>query len=207
MNFENSLIEGKVKKVTPNNIRASSLFKSSIQAIETAKAIQLNSNTLKSILRELYEGLREYCEAVGYLHGYKFLDHESIGYFLRDILKEQSLSMKFDRYRKLRNGINYYGEDVDIETVKEAIIEIPELIKELGKFPEAVVNANKQLSPHLIANYTFQLSQKFNEFYHACPVLTEKEPIRSSRLAIVQATKYTLASALSLLGIEAPEKM
>ena len=134
MNFENSLMDGKAKKVMPNKIRASSLFKSSIQAIETAKVIQLNPNTLKSILRELYEGLREYCEAIGYLRGYKFLDHESIGYFLRDILKEQSVSVKFDRYRRLRNGINYYGEDIDIETVKEAAIEIPELVKRLEKY-------------------------------------------------------------------------
>ena len=134
MNFESSLMDGKAKKVMPNKIRASSLFKSSIQAIETAKVIQLNPNTLKSILRELYEGLREYCEAIGYLRGYKFLDHESIGYFLRDILKEQSVSVKFDRYRRLRNGINYYGEDIDIETVKEAAIEIPELVKRLEKY-------------------------------------------------------------------------
>src|SRR3989338_3092184 len=136
MNFENSLREGKAKKVMPNNIRASSLFKSSIQAIETAKVIQLNQNTLKSILRELYEGLREYCEAIGYLKGYKFLDHESIGYFLKDILKEQSLSMKFDRYRRLRNGINYYCEDVDIETIKEALTDIPEIVKRLEKYSE-----------------------------------------------------------------------
>ena len=136
MNFENSLANGKAKKVTPNKIRASSFFKSSVQAIETAKAIELNQNSLKSIFRELYEGLREYCEALGYLMGYKFIDHESIGYFLRDILKVQSVSMKFDRYRRLRNGINYYGEDMDIETVKEAIIEIPKIMKELGKFSE-----------------------------------------------------------------------
>ena len=134
MNFENSLIEGKAKKVMPNKIRTSSLFKSSIQAIETAKVIQLSPDTLKSILRELYEGLREYCEAIVYLRGYKFLDHESITYFLRDMLKEESISKKFDRYRKLRNGINYYGEDIDIETVKEAIIEIPKLVKELEKY-------------------------------------------------------------------------
>ena len=125
MNFETSLIEGKAKKVEPNKLRASSLFKSSIQAIETAKAIQLNQNALKSILRELYEGLREYCEAIGYLNGYKFLDHESITYFLKDVLKEKSASVKFDRYRRLRNGINYYGEDIDIETVKSAAMEFP----------------------------------------------------------------------------------
>ncbi len=134
MNFENSLTEGKAKKVMPNKIRASSLFKSSIQAIETAKTIQRNPNTSKTVLRELYEGLREYCEAIGYLKGYKFLDHESITYFLRDVLKESSVSIKFDRYRKLRNGINYYGDDVDIETVKEAVIEIPNLIEKLEKY-------------------------------------------------------------------------
>ena len=134
MNFENSLAEGKVKKVIPNKIRALSLFKSSIQAIETAKVIQLNPDTLKSILRELYEGLREYCEAIGYLRGYKFQDHESITYFLRDILREEPASKKFDRYRKLRNGINYYGEDIDIETVKEAIKEIPLLVRKLEKY-------------------------------------------------------------------------
>lgn len=133
MNFENSLMERKAKKIIPNKIRASSLFRSSTQAIETAKLIQLNPNSLKSILRELYEGLREYCEAIGYLKGYKFLDHESITHFIKEILKEELISKKFDRYRRLRNGINYYGEEIDIETVREAVIEVPKLIKELEK--------------------------------------------------------------------------
>jgi len=134
MNFENGLREGKVRKVIPNKIRASSLVKSSIQAVETAKIIPLNTGSAKTILRELYESLREYCEAIGYSRGYKFLDHESIGYFLRDVLKEQAIYGKFDRYRKLRNGINYYGENIEVETVKEAIIEIPKIIKELEKY-------------------------------------------------------------------------
>lgn len=134
MNFEDSLAAGKVKKVVPNSIRASSIFKSSVQAIETAKLIQLSPMSSKSVMRELYEGLREYCEAIGYLRGLKFLDHESITYFLKDELKEQAISARFDRYRKLRNGINYYGEDIDIETVKEAAAEIPALVKKLEKY-------------------------------------------------------------------------
>ncbi len=80
------------------------LFTFSIQAIETAKVIPLNLGTLKSILRELYEGLREYCEAIGYLRGYTFLDHELIGFFLRDVLKEQSFFAQFDRCRRLWYG-------------------------------------------------------------------------------------------------------
>lgn len=134
MNFEFSLVSGKAKKAKPNQIRASSLFKSSIQAIETAKEVKLTPITAKTIIRELYEGLREYCEAIGYLKGYKFLDHESIGFFLKEILNEQNIFNKFDRYRKLRNGINYYGNDIDVETVKEAIIEIPGVVKKLEKY-------------------------------------------------------------------------
>lgn len=134
MNFDRNLEEGNAKKVVPNRIRALSLLKSSLQAIETAKSIEINQDSLKSIMRELYEGLREYCEAIGYIKGYKFLDHESITYFIKDILKEEPISKRFDRFRRLRNGINYYGDDIDMETVKEAIKEIPLLIKQLEKY-------------------------------------------------------------------------
>ena len=134
MNFELSKKQGFVKEVPANTIRAKSLIKSSRQAIETAKKIQLNEETLKSIIRELYEGLREYCEALGYVYGYKFLNHETITFFLRDVLKENSIANKFDKYRKIRNGINYYGNDVDIETVKSSLKEIPEIINLLEKY-------------------------------------------------------------------------
>ena len=172
MNFEFSLNSGKAKRVMPNKMRASSLFKSSIQAIETAKEIPLTINTSKSILRELYEGLREYCEAIGYLYGYKFLDHESIGFFLRDILKEHSLFKKFDRYRKLRNRINYYGHDIEIETVKEAISEIPKLIRELEKHNATLQLVNTKLNidlrnaltnQHEIAEEYKKLANTFRE--------------------------------------------
>ncbi|MBI2106105.1 hypothetical protein HYT56_04690 [Candidatus Woesearchaeota archaeon] len=133
MDFKTHLKEGKIKKINKDNLRANNLKKSSKQAIETSKIISLNENTCKTIFRELYEGLREYCEALGYIKGYKFLDHISITYFLDEILNEKEISKKFDRYRKIRNGINYYGEDVDIETVKEALKEIPKIIKELEK--------------------------------------------------------------------------
>jgi len=134
MDFEFYLRNGKANKTMPNKIRATSIFKSSLQAIETARSIPLSISSSKTILRELYEGLREYCEAIGYSKGYKFSDHESITYFLRDVLKEEQICKKFDRYRKLRNGINYYGENADLEMVKEATEEIPKLIKELSKY-------------------------------------------------------------------------
>jgi len=131
MNFEESLKQGHVKKIPIDKFRAKNLIKSSEQAIETAKKILLNENSAKTILRELYEGLRECCESIGYIKGYKFLSHEVITYFIEDTLKNEKIAKRFDRYRKIRNGINYYGENVDVETVKGAIKEIPELVKEL----------------------------------------------------------------------------
>lgn len=133
MNFENSLKEGFVRNVVKNVNRARSLERSAKQAIDTAKLIPLNDGSLKTILRELYEGLRQYCEAIGFLHGYKFESHESINYFLRDVLKESKVAEKFDRYRKLRNRVNYYGEEIEVESVKGALIEVPEIMKVLSK--------------------------------------------------------------------------
>ena len=61
--------------------------------------------------------------------------------------------------------------------------------------------------PLLIATYVYELAKRFNDFYHACPVLHFAEPTRTARLALVAATRRTLANGLALLGIAAPEEM
>ncbi|MBS3078603.1 hypothetical protein J4218_00610 [Candidatus Pacearchaeota archaeon] len=134
MNLNYFIEKGDVKRIQIDNIRAKSLIKSSEQTLKSALSIEFNDITIKTIFRELYEGLREYCEAIGFLKGYKFLNHESITYFLDEILSEKDISIKFDRYRKLRNGINYYGNDIEKDTVEGALKEIPKLIKELNKY-------------------------------------------------------------------------
>lgn len=133
MIFENLIKRGFVKKIPKDAVRAKSLIKSSEQALNTAKIIPVKEETLKTIFRELYESLRQYCESLGYSRGYRFLNHESITIFLNEILKEKEISLKFDRYRKLRNGINYYGNSIEMLTVKEALREIPLLINKLKK--------------------------------------------------------------------------
>ena len=132
--FKQSIEQGYAKVIPLDKLKAKSLVKSADEAVYSAKKIPFEPNTLKSIIRELYEGLRQFCEAIGYIKGYKFLSHEAITYFIEEILNEPKLSAKFDRYRKIRNGINYYGDDVSEGTVKEALIEIPELIAQLKKY-------------------------------------------------------------------------
>jgi len=131
VNFEECLKQGSVKKLPKDRFRSKSLIKSGLEAIKTAKGIKLQEKTSKTILREIYEGFREYIEAIGFLKGYKFLDHLSITYFLKDILKEKRIAYFFDRYRKIRNGINYYGNDLNLETVNELLINIDSIIKNL----------------------------------------------------------------------------
>jgi len=80
-----------------------------------------------------------------------------------------------------------------------------ELVKKLSQFPEVVFNAYRTLNPSLIANYSYQLSQLFNEFYHACRVIGSEQ--ESFRLALVQSFRQVLKNSLKLLGIETLEEM
>lgn len=134
MTFQQSIREGHARIIPPDRIKAKSLLKSAQQAISSARKTPFETDTLKSILRELYEGLRQYCEALGYQHGYKFLSHEVITIFLEEIIGNKNIAVRFNRYRKIRNGINYYGDDVSSETVKEALKEIPYLLKQLERY-------------------------------------------------------------------------
>jgi arginyl-tRNA synthetase len=81
------------------------------------------------------------------------------------------------------------------------------LLQILARFPEEVRRAAEQYRPLLIANYAFDLARSFNDFYHACPVIQSEEPVRTARLALVDATSITIANALALLGIESPQAM
>lgn len=131
MYFEKAIQRGDAREIDKDPLRAKSLIKSSKDALLSAKELSLKEHNFKAIIRELYEALRQHAEALGYLRGYKFSTHEVITLFLKEIIKKEDISLKFDRYRKLRNGINYYGRDVSQEAVEKALVEIPEMIKEL----------------------------------------------------------------------------
>jgi len=97
-------------------------------------------------------------------------------------------------------------ENPDYGLLKEPIER--DLILTLSKFPEVFVDSAENLRPNEIADYANSLADKFNTFYGALPVLKAKPPeLSDARLALVEATKIVLRSALTLLGIEAPEKM
>ena len=83
-----------------------------------------------------------------------------------------------------------------------------ELIQKIGEFGAAVEQAGKDYSPSGIANYCYELTKAFNQFYHDYSILgaaTEQEKV--VRLVLAQNVGKTLKNGMALLGIEVPERM
>ena len=81
------------------------------------------------------------------------------------------------------------------------------LVKHILRFGEVLELVARELKPHHLTNYLYELATRFHAFYEHCPVLKSEEPVRSSRLILCDVTARTLARALDLLGIEHPEQM
>jgi arginyl-tRNA synthetase len=83
-----------------------------------------------------------------------------------------------------------------------------ELIKLLRKFSETVSAAATSYSPALIANYCYELSREYNQFYHDFTILGEPDAeIRNFRLVLSKVTSEIIYTGMWLLGIEMPERM
>ena len=82
------------------------------------------------------------------------------------------------------------------------------LIQRLCEYPSAVRAAGDEFSPAVICNYAYALACDFNSFYHDLSILNEKdEQKRALRLLLAKNVAKVLQSAMSLLGIEMPERM
>ena len=83
-----------------------------------------------------------------------------------------------------------------------------ELIQKMNEFGAAVEQAGKDYSPSGIANYCYELTKVFNQFYHDYSILNEPdEQKKLFRLVLAKNVAKIIKSAMSLLGIEVPERM
>lgn len=76
------------------------------------------------------------------------------------------------------------------------------LLRWIYRFPEVVELTAKTYSPNLLCSYLFDLAKRFNAFYTECPILEN-----NFRLSLTQAVSIVLKNGLTILGIEAVEKM
>ena len=82
------------------------------------------------------------------------------------------------------------------------------LIQKLNDFSVAVAQAGVDYSPSGIANYCYELTKEFNQFYHDYSILNaDTEAERITRLMIAKNVAKVIKNGMSLLGIEVPERM
>ncbi|MFC1666222.1 arginine--tRNA ligase [Nanoarchaeota archaeon] len=79
------------------------------------------------------------------------------------------------------------------------------LAKKIYEFSEVILKSYKNLNPSYLANYSYQLAQTFNEFYHSCLVINSEN--ETLRIELVKNFKKVLKKSLELLGIETIDEM
>ena len=102
------------------------------------------------------------------------------------------------------------AEGLTAEAVKGTPLETKEtdLIQKISQYADAVAQAGKDFSPSGIATYCYELTKQFNQFYHDYSILNaETEELKKQRLLIALNVAKTIKNAMTLLGIEVPERM
>lgn len=82
-----------------------------------------------------------------------------------------------------------------------------DLLLSLYQFPQIIVDAMGKKEPFFITRSITDIAKKFNRFYGACPIKTSEESLKNARLGLVYAAKTVIKIGLSILGIDAPERM
>lgn len=123
MDLDECYNKGFIRKATIDKELIKSLIKmseSKIIAINTAKIDEI---TISAYVSMAYDALREILEAICIGKGYKVTSHQCIGELLRTIIPNFEYS-EFDRMRYIRNGINYYGKEIELDQGKELLQKI-----------------------------------------------------------------------------------
>ena len=130
MNFEDFLGTWKAKKANRDENLARSLLKNTRLDMKFLDKLEVDEISARKLVSNYYDVLRSILEAIAALDGYKIYGHEVFTAYLKE-KGENTVATKFDRFRKIRNKINYYGEDINLEQAKEIIEDIKKIINSL----------------------------------------------------------------------------
>ena len=122
MDFETCKNQKLIRDDTPDKAKVSSLLKDANNKFSTANSIELTKNSASSIITLHYDSIREQLAAIASKEGFKINNHECYKAFLHSILKKPKIAIQFDKARRIRNRINYYGSDLQKEKAQEVIL-------------------------------------------------------------------------------------
>lgn len=134
MDWKECKIKKLVKETRPDNKFLESLRVQSEKKLKTAKRLETDEVTASTKFCDFYDSVRILLEAVALKNSLKIYNHECYKGFLGEVLGLTDVSLKFDKLRKIRNGINYYGEDLsplDANNFISTLIEIRKQLEEL----------------------------------------------------------------------------
>jgi len=102
-------------------------------------------------------------------------------------------------------GVVLNREKVKVELLQQE--EELELLKKLLELPEEIEIAARNLDVSRVTKYLLDLASIFHAFYNACRVKNENEELMHTRLSLVECVRIVIKNMLTLLGVDAPEKM
>lgn len=124
-----------VKEVVSDKSLVKSLLESSDRKIKSNEMLVLNEITSSTKVGIVYDALREVLEAVAIEKGFKIYNHDCYCAFLDEVCKDKRMADEFDRFRRIRNQINYYGKNILLEEARDLINSMVVLRKQaLNKF-------------------------------------------------------------------------
>ena len=123
---------GNVRKSSPDIELTKSLVKTAKDDLSFLSMINFSEKSARKLVANYYDVLRSVLEAISSEKGYKIYLHEAFVYFLKES-GEEVLSEKFDRFRRIRNSINYYGKTISVAESKEIVEDIKRAIDYLIK--------------------------------------------------------------------------
>ncbi len=113
-------------------------------------------------------------------------------------------------YARIRSIMRKAAEmNIPVEEMKAELSQKEiDLIQKMSDYAAAVEQAGKDYSPSGIANYCYELTKEFNQFYHDYSILKEEDAQkRAVRLKIAANVAKVISNGMALLGIEVPERM
>lgn len=123
MDLDECKRKGFVRKYKPNKELCRSLIEMSGIKEKSIKDVEFNEINVNAFVPLAYDSLREILEAICIMHGFKVTSHVCIESLLKTLYPDVSFS-SFDRFRYIRNSINYYGKQIDFKQGKEMISSI-----------------------------------------------------------------------------------
>ena len=131
MDWEECVKNNIVKDIGVDTNKINSIRKVAYEKIKSAN--YLPNNHMISKITLLYDALREFLEVKALEKGFKIYNHECYGAFLKEILGKTKEADLFDEIRNIRNGINYYGRQIDEDEFLYIVENLKKLIEQFKK--------------------------------------------------------------------------